>query len=331
MMSPERTRRFQLLSGTAKNSLPCPQCGKKRFRPYLDTRTGELLENFGVCNRQDSCGFSSFPHEVLERDRKEKGETFGGKPLPAPSLPRQVAKSKRKQREYLPYSLVSEFEGRSPLTDFFEKRFGRDKLLEVLYRFPTGTALLGEKRFSVHWHLDEEGRVHTGKMMRYEERENELGKPVLKRLKGKGDTTWVHSFLDTPPDPEDWTQTLFGVTQLKERPLAPVAVCEGYRTAMTASLYFPAYVWTAVDSKDVLTAYEGTCSVLAPLKGRQVVLFPDLGKGLETWKEKLETLHKFGFLASIDSRLDELATEEERKEGVDLEDFLLRFDPEDFQ
>ena len=80
-MSPERTRRFQLLSGTAKNSLPCPQCGKKRFRPYLDTRTGEVLEEFGVCNRQDSCGFSSFPHEVVAMTEKRIAAAIHGMPM----------------------------------------------------------------------------------------------------------------------------------------------------------------------------------------------------------------------------------------------------------
>jgi hypothetical protein len=328
-MTAQAARRFRLLSGTRENLKACPQCQKKRFRPYLDELTGEVLEAYGVCNRADSCGFSEFPHELLKDAKGERGELYGGKPLPSPLVRRVTAKNKREQREYLPASLVSELDGRSPLTDFFQERFGREALLEVLRRFPTGTAVKGGKVFSVHWHLDERGRVHTGKMMRYEKRENEVGRAVLKRLKGKGDTNWIHALLDPPFSPENWTQTLFGVTQLKERPFDPVAVCEGYRTAMTASLYFPAYVWTAVDSKDTLTAYEGSCSVLAPLKGREVVLFPDLGKGLEDWKRKEEALKSSGFLVTTDTRLEELATPEEREEGLDLEDFLLRFNPDE--
>ena len=79
----------------------------------------------------------------------------------------------------------------------------------------------------------------------------------------------------------------------------------------------------------MLTAYEGTCSLFEPLRRRQVILFPDLGEGLKRWTRGAEVLKSKGFDVTLNSLLDELATDEERKQGLDLEDFLLRFEPDE--
>ena len=323
-MTQKVSRRFSLLNGDSKNLRVCPKCEKKRFRPYFDEKEERVLEEFGVCNRVDSCGFSRFPFELIEEDKK--GQSFGGKRLPAPSI--QKPKKIRRQTEFIDFVHFYRLEGRTPLEDFFQQRFGKDALLEVLRRFPTGAAVYKNRTYSVHWHIDEDGNIHTGKMMQYDLRRNEVGKLCLKRT---GFLNWVHAVLEPPLKSGEWTQTLFGLLQLKERPEAPVAVCEGYRVAMTASLYFPKYVWTAVDSCAMLTAYDKSCSVLEPLKGRQIILFPDLGRGAEDWRKGAKVLRSQGFDVSIDSTLEEIATKEEREKGLDLEDFLLRFEPEDFQ
>ena len=318
----QKAMRFELLSGTAKNLKTCPSCGKKRLRPYFDRICQVTLEDFGVCNRSDSCGFSRFPFELIEEDKKS-GETFGGRALPPPS----IQKKRREQKEFIDFVHFFRLEGRTPLEDFFEKRFGRESLLEVLRRFPTGAGEFNGQTYSIHWHIDEDSNIHTGKMMQYELKENEFGKLVLKR---RGRQNWIHAIAEPSFAPDEWTQTLFGLMQLKERPEAPVAVCEGYRTAMTASLYFPKYVWTAVDSCSTLTSYDNECTILSPLLKRQVVLFPDLGQALKDWTRKADRLKEVGFDVTIDSTLEELATAKEREEGLDLEDFLLRFEPEDF-
>lgn len=314
MMNTSRPRRFTPLPGTSKNLRHCPKCGKKRFRPYFDELTQEVLDSYGICNREDACGHSEFPWELLGKSE----ETFGGKRLPAP------VKKKREQTEFIDWIHFFRLEGRTPLNDFLEARFGKEEALRVIGRFPTGACVDGGEVFNVHWHIDEESRIHTGKLMQYRLEENEFGKTVLKR---HGRMNWVHSFCE--PKLEEYTQTLFGLGQLKERPSAPVAVCEGYRTAMTASVYFPSYVWLAVDSCSMLTAYEGTCSLFEPLRRRQVILFPDLGEGLKRWTRGAEVLKSKGFDVTLNSLLDELATDEERKQGLDLEDFLLRFEPDE--
>ena len=46
--------RYQL--GGSKLKRTCPWCeAKKRFSPDIDTKTGEVLEGFGRCDRINSC------------------------------------------------------------------------------------------------------------------------------------------------------------------------------------------------------------------------------------------------------------------------------------
>lgn len=87
--------------------------------------------------------------------------------------------------------------------------------------------------------------------------------------------------------------------------------------------------WVSVGSESNLTAYDGSCSIMKPLRGREVVLFPDLGAE-DSWKTKMQTLRKHGFDCSIGSLLH-LSSENEVGDGLDLADFLLRWSVEDFR
>ena len=62
-----------------------------------------------------------------------------------------------------------------------------------------------------------------------------------------------------------------------------------------------------------------------PLQGHKVVLFPDLG-AFDDWKKVADKLH-FG----VSDLLERYATEEERKSGFDLADYLVRFDISQFE
>ena len=87
--------------------------------------------------------------------------------------------------------------------------------------------------------------------------------------------------------------------------------------------------WVSVGSESLLTAYDGSCSIMKPLRGREVVLFPDLGAE-DSWTTKMLTLRKHGFDCSISS-LRGIASEAEVDDGLDLADFLLRWSVDDFQ
>jgi hypothetical protein len=87
--------------------------------------------------------------------------------------------------------------------------------------------------------------------------------------------------------------------------------------------------WVSVGSESNLTAYDSSCSIMKPLRNREVVLFPDLGAE-ESRATKVLTLRKHGFDCSISS-LRGIASEEDVPNGYDLADYLLKWSVEEFQ
>ena len=77
-----------------------------------------------------------------------------------------------------------------------------------------------------------------------------------------------------------------------------------------------------------VASYDSSCSIMKPLRNREVILFPDLGAE-DSWMTKMQTLRKHGFDCSIASLLH-LSSEAEVDDGLDLADFLLRWSVDDF-
>jgi hypothetical protein len=65
------------------------------------------------------------------------------------------------------------------------------------------------------------------------------------------------------------------------------------------------------------------------LAGRKVTLFPDLN-GYEKWSRKAKDFSHIRKLI-VSNILESIATEEERQQGLDLADYLIRFNHLDFE
>lgn len=312
-------KRFALLPGTKENLVHCPKCGKKRFRPYLDTASNEVLSNYGRCNREDSCGHSAFPYDVLKASNFAHPAPLARKtpPPPAPRI----------QTEFLGFRLMMDTYGSCPLTRWIESSFGAEALDLVHQRFALGV-LEDEANpawpWTVHWHIDEQGRIHTAKLMRYVTIKGRCRRLKKEHLGGEfvQSIQWIHKLIDNPPEP--WTQTLYGLQQLHQKPRESVAIVEGYKTAIVCSIAFPDRIWLGADSIHTLTSYGEECPLLTPLRGRDIHLVPDLGKGAEVWREALSKLHKAGHRASIDTRFEKAARVRGMEDG-DLEDFVFEY------
>jgi hypothetical protein len=132
--------------------------------------------------------------------------------------------------------------------------------------------------------------------------------------------TWVHKLIQQSDF--DLKQCFFGEHLLVDK-TKPVAIVESEKTALIASVYLPQFIWLAVGSLTNLNADK--CQVL---KGRIVTLFPDLN-GFEKWSDKAAELsHMAKFM--ISDLLELKATETEKKKGLDLADYLIRFVYNDF-
>jgi hypothetical protein len=99
----------------------------------------------------------------------------------------------------------------------------------------------------------------------------------------------------------------------------PVAIVESEKTAIISSYFYPQFVWLAAGSKDGLNPDKWNV-----LKGRTVELYPDLA-AFDKWKAKAQELSKIAKV-TVSEYIEQIATEAERKEGLDLADYLLKLD-----
>lgn len=126
---------------------------------------------------------------------------------------------------------------------------------------------------------------------------------------------WVHKMKSV----RDFNlkQCLFGEHLLIRYEEKPVALVESEKSAIICSFYYPEYVWLATGGLNNLNAEK--CRVL---KGRTVILFPDLGAE-EKWltaATKIPALRR----CRIYTGLRKIATAEEISKGLDIGDYLLR-------
>jgi hypothetical protein len=96
-----------------------------------------------------------------------------------------------------------------------------------------------------------------------------------------------------------------------------IAIVESEKTAIIASIYIPQYVWIAAGSLNNLSIER--CSIL---KGRNVILFPDLN-GFNKWSTKALEINKIANVYVSDI-IERIATEEERIKSLDLVDYLIK-------
>lgn len=315
-----------------KSRTTCPACGKPRcFTRYLDTDTGELLpDTYGRCDREANCGYHCNPYHrdagglsyatATERNDRAPAARPPVRRAPPP-MPAAVVS--------IPADVVAASLGRyerNNLARLLRAHFGVKVAEELLTRFRVGTSTYWPGA-CVFWLIDEQGRARGGQIMLYDE--------TFHRVKTHGDhPTWAHTALAAryrqqgQPAPTWFTAyaasstpkspCLFGLPQLATAPAAqPVAVVESAKTAMLATPYLPCYVWLATMGLSYLTPDR-----MEPLRGRRIVLYPDVGC-LANWQAKADELRRLGFNVQVYNELEKLATDDERRAGLDLADVLL--------
>ena len=98
-----------------------------------------------------------------------------------------------------------------------------------------------------------------------------------------------------------------------------VAVVESEKSAVIASIFQPQFIWIACGGKEGL----GT-SKIQILKGRNVILFPDLN-GFDKWSEKANEISLIAKSVTVSPILEDIATDAEREKGLDIADYFLRY------
>jgi hypothetical protein len=191
--------------------------------------------------------------------------------------------------------------------------FGVDITTNLVSRYFIGTSKFWSGA-TVFWQIDAGGNIRTGKIMLYNP---DTGKRVKEP---RSYIAWVHSALKLPEF--ELNQCFFGEHLLRDS-TKPVAIVESEKTAIIASIYLPQFIWLACGSKEGLNVEKSQI-----LKGRNVTLFPDL-KAHEKWREKAKQLAHIARF-NVSDLLETKATPDEMQLGLDLADYLIRFDYREF-
>jgi len=176
-----------------------------------------------------------------------------------------------------------------------------------LYRVGTSKHWSGA---TVFWQIDQANRVHAGKVMLYDAASGHRVKRPFNHI------SWVHSVLKI----EDFNlcQCLFGEHLLGTDLQKTVAIVESEKTAIIASVYLPQFIWLATGGKNGCLNERS----LAVLKGRNVILFPDLGAEKQ-WQDKMSIFARLGIHATMFDFLGSAASAIEREDGYDIADYLI--------
>ncbi len=290
----------------------CPQCGVKGcFTRYINTETNEYIHSsVGMCSRLNKCGYHYPPRHYFADNPQQSVTTR------AVSKPTTVThKATEPCTIDLKYYYDSIERPDCAYLRWLNRLLGEEvtSLIKQLYHIGS----TDDDRV-IFWQVDVLGRIRTGKVMAYDEMTG-------KRLKSsKGACDWMHSILKREGKlSSDWTLTqclygefMLGSEQLKNR---PIAIVESYKTAHIAAATLQEYFWMSVDSLNGLTAKR-----LEPLKGRQVVLFPDAGAGYTEWSRKAQQIaSEVGCQITVSDWLIKNLTAEQIADGADIADVLI--------
>lgn len=288
----------------------CPGCQQKdkTFSLYIDTETSQHVHpTVGRCNRETKCGYHLTPKQYFQSNEI----------APEASHRIQYNPPKPKPPSYISIdTMQGSLKGydQNNFVKYLFDLFGVEVTNELIDRFKIGTSKHWNGS-TVFWQIDTIGRIRAGKIILYIET---TGKRVKKC------NTWVHSVLNLVDF--ELKQCLFGEHLLKDN-TKPVAVVESEKTAIIASIYLPRFTWVAVGGLTFLTVEK--CKALS---GRNVVLFPDV-KGFDKWNDRMNELSKQmpGTRFKISDLLEKNASDEEREQGCDIADYLIKYDVQSFR
>lgn len=330
--------------GSKKHFCPNPECGKKKFVRYVDTETGAYLpERYGKCDREINCGYYLNPYQDgygLNRDanKTDYRKSGHGTKCLSPLIKHPLA--------FIPNEVF-----RNTLRGFDQNTFIQNLLKHVPYPFEAkdieqikglyylGTVSLGYMTRAVTFpFIDIEGGIRAIQVKQFNKANHTTRTSFLHSVikydleqKRLPLPAWLTAYLKN----DLRVSCLFGEHLLSKYPNNPIALVEAPKTAVYGSLYFgfpeepENYLWLAVYNLTSLTFEK--CKAL---KGRKVYLFPDLSKPnankncYQVWKKKATELSGLipDTLFKVSNLLEENATETERKQGLDLADYLEKLD-----
>lgn len=265
----------------------CP-CGKSnkdgKFVPYRDH------DDKGYCH---GCGETFLP----KIERREQWQQPQRNPEPL--------------KEYIyidPKDVNKAITGQDNFSKYLHALFDEATANGLIQRYRIGVSNRRWQGATVFFQIDNLGKVRRGTVILYDA---QTGKRQ-KNDEGAAYISSIHAIKGIseckPPE------CLFGLHLLNDS-TRPIAIVEAPKTAIIASAYLPQFTWMACGGLANIKPL-----MLAPLAGRQIILFPDLG-GFEKWNERAKEIS--GISIKVSDYLELNATVEDRSQKLDIADYLI--------
>ena len=331
----------------------CPECGKKRFVRYVDTKTGEYLpDQYGRCDREANCGYHLNPYQ--DGYSKMIWGRENGNSIVIPTRWKPPTTRKVQQPPVKPIYFDFEAFKRTLRPEHYENNifiqnlFGRVQfpfdpadVTRVIELYRLGTVSAGYRSGAVTFpFIDIDGNVRAVQVKQFDEANHTTGTDFLHSILarhyndiGKQLPEWLETYMSQ----DKKVSCLFGEHLLNKFPSNRIALVEAPKTAIYGTLYFglpetpDQYLWIAVYNKSSFTLDK-----VKPLQGRFVDVFPDLSKDGGTFREWEAKAKEFerqlpGTQFKMYDFLEHEALEADRVNGEDIADYLTKLDWRSFR
>ena len=334
--------RYKFEKGSKKHL--CPDCTQRRFVKYIDTETGDYIpQRYGRCDRESKCSYHLNPYaDGYAKDiwQQEQGNKTDWKPTPTKTKKKPLNKLKR---AYIPIEILNRTRAGYEQNTFIQNLLSQvafpfevQDVESVISLYHIGTVQNGYRAGANTFpFIDINHNVRAIQVKQFDEDNHTTGTDFLPSIIEK------HHSRNNKPLP-DWltaynknetkVSCLFGEHLLSKYPYNPVALVEAPKTAIYGSLYFGLpeqttnLLWLAVYNLSSLNLNK--CK---SLNGRTVYLFPDLskdGKAFEQWSSKATEIqmHLQDSYFQVSDLLERLAPQQDKEQGKDLADYLIKQD-----
>lgn len=326
--------RYTLEKGSRKHI--CPECGKKTFVRYVDEITSEHLpERYGRCDREQNCAYHLNPYV----DGYGKNESDQYK---APVIRKTRPATRRVHFDVETYKMA-QAPARYAKNVFLQNLihrvpfpFSPTQVNEVAQLYQLGTVTQGYMAGAVTFpFIDKAGNIRAVQVKQFDETNHTTRTSFLHSIIERYHTQHgqkLPGWLKAYTKQDKRISCLFGAHLLRQYPNNPIALVEAPKTAIYGTLYFGLpqsdndLIWLAVYNKGSFTFDK-----ISALHGRTVFVFPDLSKDGSTfkeWQRKAKDLESRlpGTRFVFSDLLEQFAVEQDREEGQDLADYLIKLD-----
>lgn len=262
----------------------------------------------GKCDHENSCGYHFTPKEYFKDNHHVSISE-------SPITPKVQNIAQNVTPSFIDATIMQQSLKQydsNPLYTFLVRTIGKEGTNKLFSLYKVGTSRKWNGA-TVFWQIDTLGKVRSGKIMLYDAN---TGRRVKKP---HAHICWVHSELKKQGF--KLQQCFFGEHLLPIYPDKRVFIVESEKTAIIAAHFIPDGLWITTGGKNGCF----NAQAVKVLAGRDVILMPNLGATSE-WQEKASMLRPICRSVNVSSVLEDVATDEQRKQGLDIADFLLMKD-----